>query len=89
MTKTLDISPQLLERARQLTQASSDEEAIILAVEAFAARGEAIDPADHENVFSPVAASPRSLRQADLIPLLGTFSDFELPEEEDHYKDLR
>lgn len=68
MTKTLDIPPQVIERARELTHAATDEEAILLALEAFNARGEAIAAAP------PDEWRPQSV--ADLRRYFGTFKDF-------------
>jgi predicted nucleic acid-binding protein len=72
MNKSLDIPPQVLARARELTHAMTDEEAILRALKAFNARGEAIARDDDPPTC-----------QADLIKYLGTFNDFMTPEQLD------
>lgn len=89
MTTTLNIPEDLLARTRQLTQATSDQDAILRAVEAFAARGESVPANVRPTLLPPIDNGVAPRDQADLIPLLGTFSDFDLPDEEDHYADLR
>ena len=89
MTTTLDIPENLLARARQLTHATSDQEAILRAVEAFAARGEPTSSTATPTLLPPVDNGAAPYTQAELIALLGTFSGFDISDEEDHYSDLR
>lgn len=87
MATILNIPESLLARARQLTQATSDQEAILRAVEAFAARGEPTFPP--ASLLPPVSNGATPYTTTELVELLGTFSGFDIPDEEDHYSDLR
>lgn len=73
MTKTLDIPPALIERARLLTFMRTDEEVILAALEAFVERNEPLDP-------------ERPRFQKDFVKYLGTSDGFFSPAELDEMR---